>query len=87
MTALVTGPLQGAPARDPGYEAMTSLPARQLSGNSPTGDWGEVENGREGMGRGETTSLQGSGDSRLRMRDGTTILFQLINCLIIIIIN
>ena len=49
VTAQVTGPLQGTPARDPGYKAMTSLPARQLSGNSrqlseyfPTGDWGEV---------------------------------------------
>ena len=72
--------------RDPGYEAMTALPARQLSGNPrqlsehcrqlsdnfPTGDWGEVGRDREGMGRGETTSLEVNGCLTRRMRDGTS---------------
>ena len=57
---------------------MTSLPARQLYGNSrqlsdnfPTGDWGEVGKSRGGMGRGESTSLVVSGGVRMRMRDGS----------------
>ena len=59
-TALVTGPLHGTSRRDPGYEAMTSRPARQLSehfrqlpGNFPTGDWGEVGSDRAGNGASE----------------------------------
>ena len=99
-TALVTGPLHGTSRRDPGYEAMTSRPARQLSGNSrqlsehfrqlpgnfPTGDWGEVGSDRAGNGASEDDNRFGqrllnmahahfqkiSGCLRLRMRDGTS---------------
>ena len=49
----------------------TSEHFRQLSGNFPTGDWGEVEKDRVelwGMGRGRTTSLAVSGCGTLRMR-------------------
>ena len=67
-----------------GNEAMTSLPARQLSGNSrqlsehfrqlPTA-FRIFPDG--GLGRGETANLQGSGGSTRRMRDGTTIVFSI----------
>ena len=52
----------------------TSEHFRQLSGNFPTGDWGEVENDRValwGMGRLRTTSLVVSGCWTRRMRNGT----------------